>query len=168
MKDDTTWRHVRENDGGPVINFLADVAQGIAGWLLKKSMPYAKMYTFELQDWQKLNDGWAFDEDEDEDYLDAWLHLERNQLENSNKFMYTHKKEDCKGEWCTIHNRSDHIMRAFPQHFRYDRMLMERICPHEIGHPDPDDIKLTGPYAESEAVHGCDGCCGMDIKKKGR
>lgn len=29
---------------------------------------------------------------------------------------------------------------------------MERICPHGVGHPDPDD---TNP----DTVHGCDGCC---------
>jgi hypothetical protein len=33
---------------------------------------------------------------------------------------------------------------------------MERVCPHGVGHPDPDDINvILGP----EKVHGCDGCC---------
>ena len=48
--------------------------------------------------------------------------------------------------------RSDHAMRSFPQSFRSDAGFIERICPHGIGHPDPDD-----PFAPS--VHGCDGCC---------
>lgn len=157
MKDDTTWRHVRENDGGPIVNFLADLAQELGTWLIQKSMPYAKMYAFELEDAVKLNDGWAFDDTED--LFDSWLDLEHNQLENSTVRMYTHKKQDCTGEWCTIHNRSNHSMRSFTQIFRYDRMLMERICPHGVGHPDPDDIKLTGPDAKVEAIHGCDGCC---------
>jgi hypothetical protein len=30
---------------------------------------------------------------------------------------------------------------------------MERICPHGVGHPDPDDVFAT------DTVHGCDGCC---------
>lgn len=30
--------------------------------------------------------------------------------------------------------------------------MMERMCPHGIGHPDPDEITL-------DVVHGCDGCC---------
>jgi len=47
-------------------------------------------------------------------------------------------------------------MRKFPQHFRYDRYLMERICPHGVGHPDFDDPKASDPV---ESVHGCDGCC---------
>lgn len=43
---------------------------------------------------------------------------------------------------------------------------MERICPHGIGHPDPDDIafKRNRPrfgedMAKADSIHGCDGCC---------
>jgi hypothetical protein len=56
-------------------------------------------------------------------------------------------------------------MREWPQNFRPDRALTERICPHGIGHPDPDDIAFkqmiagTDPEDVPEAVHGCDGCC---------
>jgi hypothetical protein len=71
----------------------------------------------------------------------------------------THPADSCAGESCTIHKRSEHPMRTFPQHWRSDRALMERICPHGVGHPDPDDHKLTGPHAQAEATHGCDGCC---------
>ena len=44
-------------------------------------------------------------------------------------------------------------MRDWPQHFRDDRGIMERICPHGVGHPDPDD------YLAGDGMHGCDGCC---------
>lgn len=71
----------------------------------------------------------------------------------------THPYGSCAGEYCTIHHRSDHVMRAFPQQWRSDRMVMERVCPHGVGHPDPDDISLAGPDAAAYAVHGCDGCC---------
>lgn len=70
--------------------------------------------------------------------------------------MYTHKKEQCRESFCTIHRNSPHHMVKWPQNWRADRHIMERICPHEIGHPDPDDPKTE---IESEAVHGCDGCC---------
>jgi hypothetical protein len=37
---------------------------------------------------------------------------------------------------------------------------MERICPHGVGHPDPDDaayhIRIGQGY---KTIHGCDGCC---------
>lgn len=78
--------------------------------------------------------------------------------------LLVHSKASCKGEHCVIHNPSDHPMRDFPTYWRTDRALMERICPHGIGHPDPDDIEfkrqLKGDeYAANESVHGCDGCC---------
>jgi hypothetical protein len=79
--------------------------------------------------------------------------------------MKVHNKEDCKGSNCVIHNPSDGPMKSFPTHWRGDRYLMERICPHGIGHPDPDDIAyqmlVTGGRAEQwrVSVHGCDGCC---------
>ena len=41
---------------------------------------------------------------------------------------------------CPIHNLSDHSMRSFPQWFRSDTGVMERTCPHGVGHPDPDGL----------------------------
>lgn len=76
--------------------------------------------------------------------------------------MYVHVKEDCRGPPCIIHAPSDHNMRHFKTHWRQDRGLMERICPHGIGHPDPDDLwfkDLVRGKGHSEGVHGCDGCC---------
>lgn len=74
-------------------------------------------------------------------------------LEHSSKTLTnTHDQRNCKGTYCTIHYRSNHAMRAFPQHWRSDREIMERICPHGIGHIDPDEIT-------EDRVHGCDGCC---------
>lgn len=78
-------------------------------------------------------------------------------LENSEIKIYVHNSSRCIGEYCTIHNRSNHIMRSFPQHWRGDRAIMERICPHGIGHPDPDEYKLK--LNNYEGIHGCDGCC---------
>ena len=42
--------------------------------------------------------------------------------------------------------------------------MMERICPHGVGHPDPDHLSfLERLFGEEttrhESVHGCDGCC---------
>lgn len=88
------------------------------------------------------------------DYLDDEIIT----LEHTSKFFKSmHALKTCAGQVCTIHNRSDHSMRSFPQHWRGDRMIMERICPHDIGHPDPDEFRiLTG---KDDGVHGCDGCC---------
>lgn len=67
-------------------------------------------------------------------------------------------------ERCVIHNPSDHVMKDFPTNWRADRGLMERICPHGVGHPDPDDLafkKTVDPDAKHWGVHGCDGCCSL-------
>ena len=74
--------------------------------------------------------------------------------------LNVHGADKCTGRPCCIHNPSDHHMVTWRQNWRGDRGLMERLCPHGIGHPDPDDLW----YKESiglhhEGVHGCDGCC---------
>lgn len=78
--------------------------------------------------------------------------------------LNTHRKGDCMNEFCCIHNPSDHPLNQHPLNWRGDRRLMERICDHGIGHPDPDDIEfkrttLGEDSAAAEAIHGCDGCC---------
>lgn len=77
--------------------------------------------------------------------------------------LKTHAEDECSGEFCCIHNPSDHKMRQWPMQWRADRGLMERACEHGVGHPDPDDIshkyRTMGEAARYEAIHGCDGCC---------
>lgn len=87
------------------------------------------------------------------------------QLENSTEILRgVHDPSTCTGRACPIHNRTVHSMRAFPQHWRSDRGLMERICPHGVGHPDPDAYSylvttLGEANAQAEFSHACDGCC---------
>ena len=68
--------------------------------------------------------------------------------------IMAHTEADCIVQPCPIHAPSDHHMVDWPQHWRGDRGIIERICPHGIGHPDPDCIDGWGG-----GVHGCDGCC---------
>lgn len=71
-----------------------------------------------------------------------------------------HDWSACYGHRCPIHNPSDHSMVEFPTHWRGDRRIMERICPHGVGHPDPDDLAFQDPDgSQMVGVHGCDGCC---------
>lgn len=83
--------------------------------------------------------------------------------------MRVHDAMNCKPP-CVIHSPSNHSMKDFPTHWRTDRYLMERICPHGIGHPDPDDLAYKATLScfqtpmgkknlEAEGAHGCDGCC---------
>lgn len=73
-------------------------------------------------------------------------------LESGQILHNVHDEAVCAGRSCCIHNPSDHPMRDFPRYWRFDRRIMERTCPHDIGHPDPDD-----PVADP--IHSCDGCC---------
>lgn len=66
----------------------------------------------------------------------------------------THDASKCWNEYCTLHNFSNHHMIDWPQNWRSDRKIIERICPHGIGHPDPDEIT-------DDKTHGCDGCCAV-------
>jgi hypothetical protein len=71
-----------------------------------------------------------------------------------------HPEDRCAGRPCVIHNRSDHHMRGWRLLWRDDRGIFERVCPHHVGHPDPDQLgywRETGQTAQG--VHGCDGCC---------
>jgi hypothetical protein len=91
------------------------------------------------------------------------MDLERFDLGNG-KFIWAHPKEKCQSEHCTIHNPSNHKMKDWPLNWRTDRYMMERVCTHGIGHPDPDHMafirdKRGDEYANVEGIHGCDGCC---------
>ena len=76
---------------------------------------------------------------------------------SSQELVNAHSLEDCEEDVCPIHKLTDHPMRIFPQHWRDDRRIMERICSHGVGHPDPDDV------LNEDRVHGCDGCCVSQI-----
>ncbi len=82
-------------------------------------------------------------------------------LVGGQRLVKVHDPDKCIGEFCTIHNPSDHHMKDWPQNWRSDRGIMERICPeHGVGHPDPDDPKIKLPY---EGIHGCCGCCNPNM-----
>lgn len=73
-----------------------------------------------------------------------------------------HPESTCEGEFCCFHNPSDHHMRDWPRNVRLDKgALTERICPHGVGHPDPDSlawlVRVSGE--DHWGVHGCDGSC---------
>ncbi len=82
------------------------------------------------------------------------FHVGTSFLEN------VHSPARCAGQHCVLHNPSDHHMRSWPTYWRDDARLMERICPHGIGHPDPDDLAYRDSIGdEGCGIHGCDGCC---------
>jgi hypothetical protein len=81
--------------------------------------------------------------------------------------MKTHDDTQCSGQFCCIHNPSDHHMRGWPMLWRSDTGVMERTCPHGVGHPDPDDVAHNMRIGRGyKAVHGCDGCCIPPLKRR--
>ena len=82
-------------------------------------------------------------------------------LESGQVLVNVHPASSCEGQPCSIHHPSNHSMRDFPRYYREDTGLMERTCPHGIGHPDPDAVAFRAAAHGEDFwdVHGCDGCC---------
>lgn len=75
--------------------------------------------------------------------------------------LTTHHIRECLGRACCIHNPSDHPLKDRPLNWRGH--VMERLCEHGIGHPDPDDSAYRRSVGMvTHEVHGCDGCCWTD------
>lgn len=72
-----------------------------------------------------------------------------------------HTPDKCAGRHCVLHNPSEHHMRSWPVLWRSDLRMMVRTCPHQIDHPDPDDLAYRRNQlgAQHAGVHICDGCC---------
>ena len=82
------------------------------------------------------------------------------------RILKVHAKDACSGEFCSVHRPSDHPLNSAPFNWRDDRGLLERVCSHGTGHPDPDDLAHKRRVMDPEAyqagrydAHGCDGCC---------
>lgn len=77
-----------------------------------------------------------------------------------------HPSEACAGRACVVHHPSDHHMRGWLLNWRDDRGLMERLCPHGIGHPDPDDLAYQLSVGRDDVgMHGCDRCCRARVEE---
>ena len=74
----------------------------------------------------------------------------------SKRRFTTHDESKCKGKFCCVHNPSDHHMKDWPQNYRDDTGVTERLCPHGVGHPDFDQPFKPDSW---QWIHGCDGCC---------
>ncbi len=109
------------------------------------------------------------EEEEKYDLIGVDVAEPRYGIQLGKSILRTHGKAQCAGPVgnngkpiCCIHNPSDHHMLTWPQNWRGDKGMMERLCHHGIGHPDPDDLKVR--TTSSAGVHGCDGCCAAPEK----
>lgn len=74
-----------------------------------------------------------------------------------------HARKNCSTDlYCPFHDPSMHVMADWPMSLR-ETGLIERICPHGVGHPDPDSAAFIatgyGHPVQTWLTHGCDGCC---------
>lgn len=81
-----------------------------------------------------------------------------------------HPATACGDKGCPLHKPSDHHMVDWPLNWRqFDGIVtiklshFERICPHGIGHPDPDSARWLAEHDEDVSIHGCDGCCATPV-----
>lgn len=72
--------------------------------------------------------------------------------------LIVHQRDICAGEHCCIHSPSDHPLNMAVLNWR--GYVMERICGHGAGHPDPDDLAWRDRMGwDAPRAHRCDGCC---------
>lgn len=91
-------------------------------------------------------------------------------LSSGQKIMAHHKDVCAAQASCCIHKPSDHHMKNWKMYWRDDTKVMERICEHGIGHPDPDHLSHQRQFLrideqEWDSIHGCDSCCRGEGKK---
>lgn len=73
--------------------------------------------------------------------------------------LHVHSRKECTGEWCVIHNPMPGEHNEWPTYWRDDRRIMERTCPHGVGHPTPEYVDYVISVEKGyEAIHGCCGC----------
>lgn len=96
--------------------------------------------------------------------IKSWYPTLENYVTGTGQKMKVHAKNaDCE-KGCVIHNPTRETHKDWPTHWRSGEYLMERICPHGVGHPDKDHLafvrKTKGDaFAYGQSIHGCDGCC---------
>lgn len=90
--------------------------------------------------------------------------MKRYYLPSGHEIVNVHDESDCEDQpACIIHRPTEHHMADWPLHWRGDRGIFERICPHGVGHPDPDQFYYWKKRDEMwQAVHGCCFCCQHD------
>lgn len=81
-------------------------------------------------------------------------------IQANGKPLAVHAPETCEPP-CPFHAPTEHPLKDAPIVVRWDRHLMiERLCEHGVGHPDPDNLTYQRAHGSpDDGAHGCDGCC---------
>jgi Holliday junction resolvase RusA-like endonuclease len=78
----------------------------------------------------------------------------------SGQTLVTHSLANCRrNPWCVIHVPRPGPWESWPRLWRDDRMMIERVCPHGVGHPAVEQIEWFQEHPERHSLdHGCDLC----------
>lgn len=71
-------------------------------------------------------------------------------LLESGQVLSHHGASQCRPP-CCLHGTATAAACKLPRQWRSDRGILEHVCEHGVGHPHP--------WAGSDSIHGCDGCC---------
>lgn len=83
------------------------------------------------------------------------MEMEQHILE-SGQVLQTHPRGVCMGTWCCIHAPMPGPWESWPRWWREDRGIMERTCPHGVGHPVAEMYEPAIAMGhEGMLVHGC-------------
>lgn len=112
---------------------------------------------------------------EEEKFYDSYEEIQERTHDQwrdcTGRKFWVHKRTvNCDVDGCAIHNPSYHPLSDAKQYMRADKSwLIERICEHGIGHPDPDSASFIAKQEGNGSiwVHGCDGCCRDDSIGRG-
>lgn len=73
-------------------------------------------------------------------------------LSDGSTLQKVHPATACAGRPCAIHSPSAHHMREWPTRWNEATRAIERQCPHEVWHPDPDDLAFKVDSDSFEAA----------------
>lgn len=78
----------------------------------------------------------------------------------SGQVLQTHERTQCIGTWCAVHQPMPGPWADWPRSWRTDRAIMERTCPHGVGHPVAEMYEHSVAQGRAyDLVHGCCADC---------
>jgi len=78
-----------------------------------------------------------------------------------------HPPSQCYPGPCPVHFPTEHAMSGWEKLWRADSGVLERICVHGFGHPDPDQFRHWRDRGTMHlSAHDCDGCCPVREKQE--
>lgn len=87
----------------------------------------------------------------------------------SGQVLQTHERGQCFGQWCAVHQPMPGPWAEWPRQWRQDRSIMERKCPHGVGHPVAEMYDFAVAQGRAyDLVHGCcrDCICSPRLAKR--